>query len=393
MHRRTKTAAFVTSTLSAAGLFVACTTESAEHASLEMNQDSEPSVREENWESGKNWDEAEALFRSDPRWLGSDVSYSIDLDDGRVFWLFGDTFVATSSANVRRESTMVRSTVAVQTGRDPSKASIAFAWREDGSAPAAFFEGDGENWYWPQHGARLGGDRLVVFLDEIRPTPGQGLGFEEAGWALVRFDGTKGAPATWPHVRLTAPASRIRAVVGTAVVRRDGYLVAFAHAIENGRAGFIARFREDDLASGVVAPEWWTGSERGWLPEASFEGLPEAVMDDLGSECSVHFDAGTKRWIHVASRGFGATTIAVRTAPALEGPWSDPVDVFTPVESRAESRDPNTLVYAAKAHPELLGASGGLVLTYATNSTNLSDLLGSAGADLYWPRVVRLRLP
>ena len=39
------------------------------------------------------WPEADELFRSDPHWLGSDDAYSIDLGDGRVLWLFGDTFI------------------------------------------------------------------------------------------------------------------------------------------------------------------------------------------------------------------------------------------------------------------------------------------------------------
>ena len=41
------------------------------------------------------WPEADALFRSDPRWLGADDAYSVDLGGRRVLWLFADTFVST----------------------------------------------------------------------------------------------------------------------------------------------------------------------------------------------------------------------------------------------------------------------------------------------------------
>ncbi len=60
--------------------------------------------------TGRAFTEAEELFRRDPRWLGADAALSIPLADGRTVWLFGDTFIAKSSAHVRSESEMVRNT-------------------------------------------------------------------------------------------------------------------------------------------------------------------------------------------------------------------------------------------------------------------------------------------
>jgi hypothetical protein len=114
------------------------------------------------------------------------------------------------------------------------------------------------------------------------------------------------------------------------------------------------------------------------------------VIDDAGPECSLHFDARTGVFVHVATYGFGATTIGVRTAPSLTGPWSAPQTVFRPVESDG----PRPFVYAGKAHPELTGPEpGDLVVTYATNSFEFGDLFGPAGAALYWPRFVAVRIP
>ena len=47
------------------------------------------------------WPEADSLFRSDPLWLGADAAFSVDLGRGRVLWLFGDSFVASKSAETR----------------------------------------------------------------------------------------------------------------------------------------------------------------------------------------------------------------------------------------------------------------------------------------------------
>ena len=47
---------------------------------------------------------------------------------------------------------------------------------------------------------------------------------------------------------------------------------------------------------------------------------------------------------------------------------------------------PKIMIYAAKAHPHLAGAD--LVLTYATNSQDFSQLV--ARKDLYYPRFLRV---
>ncbi len=46
--------------------------------------------------------------------------------------------------------------------------------------------------------------------------------------------------------------------------------------------------------------------------------------------------------------------------------------------------------YAGKMHPEL-SRPGEIVVTYAVNSGNFSDLFSDA--QIYWPRFVRLSLP
>ncbi len=94
--------------------------------------------------------------------------------------------------------------------------------------------------------------------------------------------------------------------------------------------------------------------------------------------------------LHVASYGFGATTLGVRTVKALTGPWSAKADLYTPPESKG----PKPFVYAGKAHPELItGDPAELAVTYATNSFEFGDLFtDQRKTDLYWPRFVKLRI-
>ena len=162
---------------------------------------------------------------------------------------------------------------------------------------------------------------------------------------------------------------------------------------QNGtHAGTLVRYPVSDIAKGVLShSEWWAGDKKGWVPESAIgEEGPFFVMDDAGSECSVHWDKISKSFIHIASYGFGATTIGMRTASSITGPWSEQKLIYRPPESNG----PRPFVYAAKAHPELTGLSASdLVITYATNSFDFNDLfLPENSSSLYWPRFVSVTI-
>ena len=78
-------------------------------------------------------------------------------------------------------------------------------------------------------------------------------------------------------------------------------------------------------------------------------------------------------------------TLAIRTAPRMEGPWSELRDVLRP----PESFDDTSIVYAGKGHAELIGAD--IVATYVPSSF---DTLPAALDRLYYhPFFARLTFP
>ena len=284
---------------------------------------------------------------------------------------------------------MVRNTIAIQTGADPRTASITFHWGQDrDGSPASFFPEREERWYWPGHGIRLDEGSLIIFLYVMVATPGEGLGFASVGYAIAVIDDPDALAETWnPRIVDIAP-SAFDAIPATAVVQDGEYIIAVAIRQEGMHAGALVRYPASLLAQGEVGQsQWWAGEERGWVPESSLgaDG-PTFVLDDAGSECSLHWDDRSRSFIHIASYGFGATTIGLRSAPALIGPWSSPAMVYRPPESDG----PRAFVYAAKAHPELMGPDAAdLVVTYAVNSFDFGDLFTPHGAhSLYWPRFV-----
>jgi hypothetical protein len=343
--------------------------------------------------SGRAFVEAERLFHQDPRWLGGDGALSIPLSNDRILWLFGDTFIATSDVHVRSEAKLVRNTVAIQTGKDPRTASVSFMWgREPGGSPASFFPEHGGRFYWPGHGVCLKQGPLVIFLYALVATPGRGLGFSPVGYAIAVIHNPDEPLHAWkPHI-VDAEAGTFDAVPATAVIEDNGYIVALAIRQRGTHAGALVRYPEADLARGdVTTAEWWAGDAVGWVPASSLgKDGPAYVLKDAGSECSIHWDKRTGSFIHVASYGFGSTEIGLRTARALTGPWSFPLIVYRPPESDG----PRPFVYAGKAHPELTGQEpADLIITYATNSFEFSDLLTEQGErTLYWPRFVAVRV-
>jgi hypothetical protein len=307
--------------------------------------------------------------------------------------MFGDTFIATSNAHKRSESEIVRNTIAVQNGMDPRTAPITFHWRHDSNGlPASFFPENEESWYWPGHGIRLGKGPLVIFLYVIVKRPGQGFGFANTGYAIALIENPDTSPDLWSPWIVAAPPSAFDAVPAAALVEDCAHIIAVAIRQEGTHAGALVRYTKEQLAQGDLShAEWWVGKKRGWVPESTLgaDG-PLFVLDDAGSECSVHWDDRRSSYIHIASYGFGASTIGMRTAPALTGPWSSPVVVYRP----PESNKPRPFVYAAKAHPELVGPfPADLVITYVTSSFESEDLFKPEGeSSLYWPRFAAVQI-
>jgi hypothetical protein len=328
------------------------------------------------------WPEADALFRSNPKWLGSDDAYSVDLGNGRTLWLFGDTFISRSFLNTRRLSTMIRNSVAVQSGYDPSMASIEFSWRTQKGKPTSFFPEDGETWFWPGHGIALNG-QLFVFLMATRSTSG-GIGFEHTGWRAVSITNPEAPPSEWHLQWLETPENPYGLIVSGSVIRVGEVVLAFSvkepeHTIHLVRWP-VAQVMDGDLTQ----PQWWAGEESGWVAQQELAEPPQALFSEGQSEFSIHYEPLLDRYLEIQTVGFGKADVGYRLSGSPAGTWA-PLERFYRPE---EYQIPDILIYAAKAHPQLEGAD--VVLTYATNIVGYGRLV--ARNDVYYPRFLRASL-
>lgn len=323
------------------------------------------------------WPEADRLFRGDALWHGGDSAYSVDLGNERVLWLFGDSFVgAVDGPETRSGSRMVRNSLAIQQGYDPTAASVTFYDGRANAEPAPFFSDQGDDWLWPGDGVRFASGPLLLTFAVVAAS-NKGLGFETVGSTAFLIDNPETAPPLWSMRQVELPSHDLGVQLGAgALLREDGWLYAFAPVEPGSHDVYLARWPLEDAERGALSsPQWWGGH---WSGDWATAG---AVALDAQTEFTVHRAPDGLLWL-VAVDGFGGSNVVVRTAERPEGPWSRRRVLFRPEVSERDG----ILVYSAKAHPELVG--GEVVITYCTNHIDFATMVADMG--LYFPRFARI---
>jgi hypothetical protein len=180
-------------------------------------------------------------------------------------------------------------------------------------------------------------------------------------------------------MRKVAEQRGTKVILASAAMCIDRFVYFLANS-EPEHDLYLARIDVESVGSGNFDElEWWSGHD--WQ---RLESKRRPVIRGASTESSLQRDPHGNGFVEINTQGFGATDIAMRHARQLEGPWSEPKAIYRPPESNA----PDAFVYAAKSHPELMGAD--VVITYVANA---SDQKLASDMSLYFPRFVRLNLP
>ncbi len=393
--------------------------------------------------------------RFDPRtgdtgdWLGADCAASLPLGDGRVLWLFNDTFWRTGGSGIptdRIGADFEHDSIAVQHGTDLATSAVTFHRRPGGGA---WFPVSDTHHAWPEGGIVLDGDLYVTSKRVLTADP---LG-PDAGWCVHRVPRVLETPVeSWePHLLYESGDTDTRPVLS--LYEDDGHVYAFGLKLRHGWRQ--ARWsRADFVAGDLGAVTWNTTTEWSTDPASAFQ-FADSYM---AAEGSVH-RRPDGRWVIVESGGGEFPRLLVQ-ARVADGPEFRPANHYHPIppllqvgdavddlESgfsgmvtevtgtartvqldpiwggsvhpgrTAEQLRPRTATqrgiytppqnavadsqnYAGKAHPHLSSdEGGGLVCSYVDArpwlGADLAPVPGGLAHDLstYWPKFFRVRAP
>ncbi len=355
------------------------------------------------------------MFHESDEWVGGDGAITVDLDDGRILWLFGDSRVAPDGERDRDEAFFLSNTVAIQHDPDPTRASLEFYWRtqeppsdegddlpdippitggdDEQGDPRPFIpdEEDGEIAHWPGHGTMVEGE-LLLFYTRIERGEGP-FGFEDAGWRAFLVQDPSGEPLAWELEQARTPAFPFENIsIATGSVFEQGdHVYAYASHSHQDALGlvhfdpFLVRWlRQDVLAADLTSPEWYDPAQGAWLDWQDLDKPPEPLFEPGGPGWTVHHDAERDAWIQIQISDFPTGPIELRTAPDPMGPWSTTAPIHEPPENRYE----NVTTYLAYAHPVLEGAD--LAVGYSTNT--LTDDAHQQDPMLGYPQLTKVHL-
>ncbi|HYM15101.1 MAG TPA: DUF4185 domain-containing protein [Dehalococcoidia bacterium] len=281
---------------------------------------------------------------------GADGGISV-MAGGRTYWLFGDTLLLPQSGRQIQPNAIAWSGQTAP-GTCPK---LTYYTRRGEAAP--FVDKDGALTVWPMGPWRIGDHAFDFYTAYVYGSGPYAYWIGEVG--LAQLD-VRTMRVTMLARRLFDAKSGFGSqVIGAAPVdvANDGQLRVVLQTLDH--AELLARVAPGRMGQ-AEAYEYWDG--RGWTqsaaaaaplwraPHAS-DGVQRLASFENGA--SFAWNAALGRYVAVVNTGF--SSIGMRTAPRLEGPWSAPV---TLVDCLAFARAAVPTCYSPLQHPQLATDGG-----------------------------------
>jgi hypothetical protein len=337
--------------------------------------------------------------------------------------MFADSWIGGISEGKHAPgSYMVNNAIAVHDSsnlgacRAPAYSDIEFFWGKNNKKgkPTAWIvpEHNPENeWYWfngngcviPGKG---GTDRLVMFLFKLTSKGEEGSvwNFKGTGSAMAIVDNFHEPPGKWkvrqvqiPYpIKTNQPGMKpeqritnwgVSTYLPGQEYSRSSDIKLYIFGIDDTNPAdkhlLLARVNPEDIER-IELWEYYKGNDL-WSAHMNDAG---SVSEGLVSEISVDAinNNGKDNLILIQSEPMFGHRILARTADRPEGPWSDPIPIYT---VPGLDRGKEYFTYAAKGHLDL-SCKNELLVTYIINSTDFWEAAGDA--SIYRPRFVTIPL-
>ena len=307
-------------------------------------------------------------------WTGADSTVSVPLPDGRVAWLFSDTFLGTVATDHSRpkNAPFIHNSIVVQQGGQL----VQTITGGTPSAPTSLVNAAAaDEFYWVSSAVVQGG-ALKAFYGKYRKAGDGPLAFVRIGTAVVTY--------ALPGLTVTSVTDlTLDAKVGwgSAIVTDGGYDYIYGTEDADGyKFAHLARVPTGNLGG---TWEFWTGSA--WSTQ---DTQSARLFSGGGTEFSVVRTGG--QFVVVTQDGntpFSPWIVAYTSASAT-GPFAGPVYLHKAPEGEASGGWQTP--YDAQVHQEQ-AAPGTLLMSYNNNSLNSDD--NYTDARIYRPRFVDVTWP
>ena len=300
-------------------------------------------------------------------WTGADATYSIPLPDGRVVWIFGDTFLGEvdSTNRSRAPQPLINNSFMVQEG----DAFVTLFGKTD--PPSAFLvPPDPLEKYWPNHGFTYD-DRLYVFLYTWKNNENGGA----FGFDFVRTDQAVFDLPSLSLQSIHTVKDDDRVIWGISVMKEGPYLYIYG---SEDRPFESKRLHLARVPLANLEADWSYWTQNGWSTEEDSYPLLEGISNQFSVFKHQH-----NYYLIVQGDSFSEKIYRYK-ATKPQGPFTDPLVLYETPDHGGE-----TWTYNACAHPEFMQEDSSLLISYNVNSMNFSELFENA--DYYRPYFVWVR--
>jgi hypothetical protein len=326
-------------------------------------------------------------------WLGGDGDISLPLPGRRSLWLFGDTFVGERKKTSRSGAQMIPNTVAITACGPTGESTIEYFWRDRFSDhPRPIFESSTKRYRYWLCGAFMSAGDLYVPLLKIGPkegaAPGDIFNFTGLGMSLAKIARPAEIPPDEWAIELLPWSCAFHPDAWGCSAFKDGFLYVFEKAEKE--TVLLKRLHRDHLEDPESHVESFS-ADGTWRTDVKENNAMALFRGDAGNTVNYHQDI--KKWVMVCGPGFLNAKIRIRTAPALEGPWSPEKAVYECPESTPGSPvyDKDNFCYGGGEHAQFYDSkTRTMLITYNCNSTILGKQVSNLG--IYSPKVLRIRL-
>ena len=313
-----------------------------------------------------------------PGWIGGDATYSTELPSGNEAFVFSDTLIGTAQPNGSASlQGLIHSSELVGTLSDLNTDLVGTSSAPQTLIPDTIDPGD----TWQVAATYVENGTQLVFVNEFSPGDPFDTYTGRSGIAVMSIP-ADGMP-TLSSITLvpTDPDTQW----GNAVTQSNGYNYIYGNYGNVPAGVFLAmKLARVPLNQTLEIGSWqyWNGS--GWV-NGEPNAAPISTVNQLTGVTPQQDGVG---FVSVsAAPNVYANTVQLSYACSPEGPWTEPVPVYT-VPQIDEYQD--EIEYIPTFHPEL-SSGGSLIVSYNIDTTNgLADV--EQNVHQYQPQFLQLNM-